>query len=115
GRTRLPGHDDGSGRWKHHGLLQSAVVTDVDTFNSVRILQISDGAFVDRTVLAPASPEPNFDTRQICARTSSLEPFAIATAITDTRAPAISVTLRPAAIWPPDGKMVTVTAKIIAS
>jgi len=88
-------------------------ITDVATFDTVRILQTDEGRFVDRTILAPASPAPSFDRRQVCARTETLEPFAITTR--DVTPPAIAVTLSPSQIWPPNGKMVIVTATITAS
>lgn len=88
-------------------------ITDAATFDTVRILQADEGRFVDRTILAPASPAPSFDRRQVCARTETLEPFAITTR--DITPPTISMTLSPSQIWPPNGKMVTVTATIAAS
>jgi hypothetical protein len=88
-------------------------VTDAATFNTVRILQVDEGRFVDRTILAPAAPAPSFDRRQVCARTKTLEPFAITTP--DVTPPTISLTLSPSQIWPPNGKNVRVTATIVAS
>jgi hypothetical protein len=88
-------------------------ITDAATFGTVRILQVSEDHFVDRTVLAPGSPAPNFDRRQVCARTTSLEPFAITTR--DATAPAISFTLTPSLVLPPNGRLVTITAAIVAS
>ncbi len=88
-------------------------ITDAATFDTVRILQTDEGRFVDRTILAPASPAPSFDRLQVCARTETLEPFAITTR--DVTPPTISVTLSPSQIWPPNGKMVIVTATIAAS
>src|SRR5205814_1602043 len=86
---------------------------DAGTFATVRILQVNGATFVDRTVLAPDSPAPSFDSRRVCARSTSLEPFVIVTR--DVTPPAISVTLTPSAIWPPNGKMVGITATIVAS
>jgi hypothetical protein len=88
-------------------------ITDAATFTTVRILQVDEGRFVDRTILAPASPAPDFDRRQVCARTATLEPFAITTR--DNTPPTIAVTLTPSAIWPPNGKLVSITATIVAS
>jgi hypothetical protein len=88
-------------------------VDDAGTFATVRILQATGATFVDRTVLAPDSPAPSFDSRRVCARTTSLGPFVIATR--DVTPPAISVALTPSTIWPPNGKMVRVTATITAS
>ena len=88
-------------------------VADAGTFATVRVLQVDDGRFVDRTILAPAAPAPSFDSRQVCARTETLEPFAITTR--DATPPAISLTLSPTELWPPNGKMVSITATIAAS
>ena len=89
-------------------------VEDAQTFATVRVLQqATRSTFADRTVLAPGSPAPSFDLRRVCARTASLEPFVIATK--DVTPPAISVALTPATIWPPNGKMVMVTATVVTS
>ena len=88
-------------------------VNDGGTFATVRILQVSGSTFVDRTVLSPARPAPEFESRRVCARTSSFEPFAITTR--DVTPPAISVMLTPSTIWPPNNKMVAITATIVAT
>ncbi len=49
-------------------------------FVRARILHKENGQFVDRTILAPDSPAPNFATRTICARVDSLSPFVVALA-----------------------------------
>ena len=53
-------------------------ITDAAAFDAVRILHGEDGVLVDRTVLAPDEPAPDFENRRVCARTSSLSPFAVA-------------------------------------
>ncbi|HEX8456628.1 MAG TPA: DPP IV N-terminal domain-containing protein [Pyrinomonadaceae bacterium] len=52
-----------------------------DTFSALRILHGEPppvANFVDRTVLAPDSPSPDFATRTIYARVTSLSPFVVA-------------------------------------
>ena len=71
-------------------------VDDGGTFATVRILQA-----------------PEFESRRVCARTSSFEPFAITTR--DVTPPAISVTLTPSTLWPPNNKMVAITATVVAT
>ena len=53
-------------------------VADQATFDSLRILHGEAGMLVDRTILPPDTPAPDFTTRMICARVSSLSPFVIA-------------------------------------
>jgi hypothetical protein len=53
-------------------------VTDQAQFDLLRVLHGEGGVLVDRTVLAPDTPAPNFATRTICARTNSLSPFTLA-------------------------------------
>jgi len=61
---------------------------DEVTFNSLRVLHGEGGALVDRTYFSPDGcapapgspcPAPNFSTRTIYARVSSLSPFVVAT------------------------------------
>lgn len=47
-------------------------------FSRLRVLHLESGAYVDRTILAPANPAPNFATHTICSSTSSLSPFILA-------------------------------------
>lgn len=58
-----------------------AGISEAD-FSRVRLLHRENGVWVDRTILAPATPAPNFSTRQVCARTDSLSPFVLALAPT---------------------------------
>jgi hypothetical protein len=53
-------------------------ISDAAAFDAVRILHGEDGVLVDRTILAPDEPAPDFENRRVCARTSSLSPFAVA-------------------------------------
>ena len=53
-------------------------VADQATFDSLRILHGEGGVLVDRTILPPDAPAPDFSTRTICARVDSLSPFVIA-------------------------------------
>jgi hypothetical protein len=49
-----------------------------NTFAMLRVLHNEGGILVDRTILPPDSPAPDFATKTLCARVSSLSPFAIA-------------------------------------
>ena len=51
---------------------------DQTTFNSLRVLHYENGVWIDSTVLAPNSPAPDYATRSIYARVTSLSPFAVA-------------------------------------
>lgn len=60
-------------------------VTDQNTFNSLRILQVEPDSFdpekpvlVDKTVLAPDAPAPDFSNRKISARVNGLGTFLLA-------------------------------------
>lgn len=53
-------------------------VTDPGQFALVRILHSEAGQLVDRTILPPDSPAPDFASRRVCAQTSSLSPFVAA-------------------------------------
>jgi len=66
-------------------------IDDPETFAALRILHGENGVLVDRTILAPDQPAPDFATRQLCARTSSLSPFAVAAALPDAVAPIVTV------------------------
>jgi hypothetical protein len=68
--------------------FKAASVTNATEFAALRILHGENGVLVDRTVLPPNSPAPNFATRTICARIDSLSPFTIALA-TDQTQPSI--------------------------
>ena len=57
-------------------------VTTRDAFARWRVLHGENGQLVDRTILAPDSPAPNFDTGEISARVTSLSPFVLAVAPT---------------------------------
>ena len=60
---------------------------DQAEFTRLRILHLENGAWVDRTVLAPGQPAPDFNARTLTARVSSLSPFVIARLIDDEPAP----------------------------
>jgi uncharacterized delta-60 repeat protein len=55
-------------------------VNDPALFAFVRILHGESGNLVDRTILAPDPLAPNFATRTVCARVTSLSPFVAAIA-----------------------------------
>ncbi len=66
-------------------ITVSFVVSSITTaaeFARVRILHSENGQLVDRTILAPDSPAPNFATHTVSARVNSLSPFVIALAPT---------------------------------
>src|SRR4029077_14845455 len=65
-------------------------ITDATTFAGVRVLHEEQGTLVDRTILAPDQPAPDFATRQVCARVSSLTTFALA--LRDPASPGVPVT-----------------------
>ncbi len=54
--------------------------TTAAQFARARILHQENGVLVDRTILAPNSPAPDFAARRICARVDSLSPFVVALA-----------------------------------
>lgn len=51
-------------------------------FAALRIMHGEGGSLVDRTILAPDSPAPDFANRTIYARVTSLSPFVIAQVVT---------------------------------
>ena len=53
-------------------------VNDPVAFSQLRILHGEGGALVDRTILAPDQPAPDFASRTLSARVSSLSPFVVA-------------------------------------
>lgn len=50
---------------------------DANTFPLLRVLHGENGQLVDRTVLAPSTPAPDFNNHLISARTSALSPFSV--------------------------------------
>jgi CSLREA domain-containing protein len=69
-------------------------VNEPATFATLRILHGEGGLLVDRTILPPDSPAPDFNSRTICASVTSLSPFVVAQLLTptgDTTAPAVSI------------------------
>ena len=66
-------------------------ITDPTAFAALRLLHGESGVMVDRTILAPDQPAPDFATRRVCARTTSLSPFALAFALPDTTPPVVTV------------------------
>ena len=62
-------------------------VNDPALFGALRILHGENGSLIDRTILAPDSPAPDFATRTICARVSSLSPFVVAVAVPNASKP----------------------------
>ncbi len=58
-------------------MVESSV-NDQTTFDGLRILHGEGGMLLDRTILPPDVPAPDFGRRTICARVTSLSPFVIA-------------------------------------
>ncbi len=58
--------------------FQLPAINDAEVFSTLRILHSEEGVLVDRTILSPDSPVPDFATRTIYARVNSLSPFVIA-------------------------------------
>jgi Tol biopolymer transport system component len=91
-------------------------ITNPSTFSTLRVLHGEPPPvpnFVDRTVLSPNTPAPDFATRTIYARVTSLSPFVIAERVSDTTPPATTVTLNAqpnAAGWHKANVTVTLTA-----
>ncbi|MFZ1702183.1 MAG: FG-GAP-like repeat-containing protein [Pyrinomonadaceae bacterium] len=55
-------------------------INDAPTFSRVRVLHGEGGPLVDRTILPPNEPAPDFPTRRVCANVDSLSPFVLALA-----------------------------------
>lgn len=88
--------------------------TDQATFDALRVLHAEGGVLVDRTILAPQSPAPDFDARTLCAQTDSVSPFVIA--VRDVTPPSIeSVTLSQPTLSPPNHRMVSMSLVIAAA
>ena len=66
--------------------LQVPSVTNAMTFAALRILHNEGGTLVDRTILSPDTPAPDFATKTICARVNSLSPFVVAESLAPTAA-----------------------------
>ena len=62
-------------------------VNDPAQFANLRILHGEGGQLVNRTILAPDAPAPNFATRTLCARAGSLSPFVVAQLLTPNPTP----------------------------
>ncbi len=61
-------------------------VNDAAAFSRLRILHGEGGQLIDRTILAPDNPAPDFATRRVCARVTSLSPFVTAQILAPTAA-----------------------------
>jgi uncharacterized repeat protein (TIGR01451 family) len=53
-------------------------INDPVVFSEMRMLHGEGGTLFDRTILAPDTPAPDFGTRRIAARVTSLSPFVVA-------------------------------------
>ena len=86
-------------------------VTTPEAFNKLRILHGEGYNLVDRTILAPDTPAPNFNTKTLCALVDSLSPFVVAQldSTTDTTAPTATITS------PADGATYTKGQSVMAA
>ncbi|HKQ53664.1 MAG TPA: LamG-like jellyroll fold domain-containing protein [Pyrinomonadaceae bacterium] len=66
-------------------------VSDPTEFAALRVLHMENGLWVDRTVLSPDTPAPNFINRNISARANTLGTFAIARLTNSNHAPLVSL------------------------
>jgi hypothetical protein len=53
-------------------------INDATEFSKLRLYHGEAGVLVDRTITAPDALAPDFSTRRICARVTSLSPFVVA-------------------------------------
>jgi hypothetical protein len=86
-------------------------IADQATFDAARILHGENGVLVDRTILAPDPLAPDFWSRRMCARVTSLSPFAVGI---DRTAPELAVELTPQVLHGNHQKLVTITATVRA-
>jgi hypothetical protein len=75
--------------------------------SNLRLLHFQGGAWVDVTTSGPTG-------NIICGNVTSLSPFTVVQQL-DNTAPALTVTLTPNVIWPPNKQMVQVSASIEVS
>lgn len=71
-------------------------------FARVRVLHGENGQLVDRTILPPDSPAPDFATRTVCGRVDSLSPFVLALAPAAEPSPSPTATPGPTATATPN-------------
>jgi len=91
-------------------------INDATTFSRVRILHGENGQLVDRTILAPDSPAPDFATRRVCARVQTLSTFITALAPMPTAADIIvEGFVRRASGAPIVGAIVTLSGSVQAT
>jgi CSLREA domain-containing protein len=82
--------------------------TNSAVFASLRVLHNEGGTLVDRTILAPDSPAPDFNTKTVCARTNSLGLFVIARLLNNP--PTLSnAATNPSSLGPANHNLVDVT------
>ncbi len=56
----------------------ASAVTDPAVFANLRVFHNEAGALIDRTILPPDAPPPDFKAKTICARTTTLGKFVVA-------------------------------------
>src|SRR5207244_1123882 len=74
-------------------------VTDQAVFAGLRVFHNEDGVLVDRTILSPDAPAPDFAAKMICARVNSLGTFVLASNV----APCSFTLSAASASWPANG------------
>lgn len=52
-------------------------INNLADFATVRVFHAENGALVDRTILSPQAMAPDFASRRVCARVTSLSPLAL--------------------------------------
>lgn len=67
-------------------------VADPAVFDKLRVFHNESGVLVDRTILPPNNPAPNFSSKKISALVNSLSPFVVAGLVTT---PTITVAATP--------------------
>ncbi|HEX8919947.1 MAG TPA: LamG-like jellyroll fold domain-containing protein [Pyrinomonadaceae bacterium] len=67
-------------------------VNNATEFAALRVLHMENGVWVDRTVLSPDAPAPDFINRKISGRANTLGMFAIGRLINANHAPLVSLT-----------------------
>ena len=94
-----------------HVCIYVPGVTTEEAFNKLRILHGEGYNLVDRTILAPDTPAPNFATKTLCALVDSLSPFVVAQldSTSDTTAPTATIAS------PSDGATYTKGQSVTAS
>lgn len=87
-------------------------ITTSEEFSALRVLHGENGVLVDRTILSPDQPAPDFTNKVVSARVSSLSPFALARLEGKTKTETAITSSDLSAIY---GQQVTFTANVSGS